>query len=357
MMDKGNKVLMIIGLVLLAVLIVFSSFYAYWDCAPADKTCARCHEIRCEVHELENSSHRELSCKECHGTAFSQGFRSIKEKSGMVVKHFRKVNTENIRMSEAQLLDVMNNCQRCHTVEFARWEAGKHSATYSEIFLDSLHNSTEQLNYDCLRCHGMYFEGSIGDLVEPLSTEGPWHLKDARRADISTIPCLSCHMIHTDGYPIGSVPENIKDSLGREYNASRAGLGIFDRMEGRHFNAESMPVMKLYQGDSLITVSEDTGMRNCVQCHAPNSWHQAGTGYDKTPRGVHAGLSCLACHDPHSNSAKNSCINCHPAVSNCNQDVTKMNTTYFDPDSPNDIHTVSCADCHNDGRSGHYIKK
>lgn len=346
--QKLNKILLTPGIVLLAVLVVFGSFYAYWDSAPAEKTCARCHEVRYDVHVHQNSSHRDLACKECHGTALSQGFRSMKEKSGMVVKHMRKVSADDIRMSEAQILEVMENCQRCHSFESAGWKAGKHSATYNDIFLDSLHNSTEQLNYDCLRCHGMYYEGTITDLVEPISTTGPWNLKDAGRGDIPAIPCLACHQIHTDGYPIGSVPENFRDSLGREYNAARSGLGIYDRAEKAHFNIESLPQLILHHGDSLVTVSEDAAMRNCVQCHAPNSRHEAGTSDDKTPRGVHAGLSCLACHEPHSNDAGNSCIKCHPAVSNCNMDVTKLNTTYLDPDSPNDIHTVSCSDCHDD---------
>ena len=343
---RFNKTLLILGLIILVGIVAFSSFYIYWDTAPADKTCATCHEVRCEVHELESSSHRDLACKECHGTALSDGFRSMKEKSSMVFKHLRHVSTEDIRMSEAQILDVMDNCQRCHTYEYAKWEAGKHSATFSEIFLDTLHNSTEQLNYDCLRCHGMFYEGTIEDLVEPISTEGPWNLKDAARADLHTIPCMTCHQIHTDGYQVGNIPENFRDSLGYEYNASRAGLGIYDRAEMTHFNVQMLPLLTLHQGDARITVSEDSAMKNCVQCHAPNSWHEAGTGDDKTPRGVHEGLSCLACHDPHSNNARNSCINCHPATSNCDMDVTKMNTTYLDPDSPNDIHFVSCTDCH-----------
>jgi len=342
MTSQKNKLLIATSLAVFALLIVFSLFYAYWDSAPADKTCAKCHEIRVEVQAHANSSHRELACKECHGTAFSQGLSSMKEKAGMVFSHMRHVNPEDVRMNEKQIMGVMSNCQRCHSVEFAKWKAGKHSVTYNDIFLDSLHNSTEQLNYDCLRCHGMFYEGAVTDLVEPLSTEGPWKLKNASQGDVPAIPCLTCHQVHTDGYPIGI--------SGDGYNAARAGLGIYDRAEKTHFNIKMLPMLKLYQGDSLITVSEDFAMRNCVQCHAPNAWHEAGTGDDKTPRGVHEGLSCLACHDPHGNDAKNSCITCHPAVSNCKINVTTMNTTYLDPDSPNDIHTVSCSDCHDDGR-------
>ena len=57
-------------------------------------------------------------------------------------------------------------------------------------------------------------------------------------------------------------------------------------------------------------------------------------------------LICTACHDPHSNDARNSCASCHPAISNCKLDVATMNTSYADPKSKNNIHFVSCADCH-----------
>lgn len=347
MSHQNSKILLtVIGIVCFALLVIFSSFYSYWTYAPADKTCVKCHEIRCAAHELENSSHRDLSCKECHGTALSHGFRSLREKTGMIVHHFRKFNTEDIRLSETQILELMDNCQRCHSVEYAGWASGKHAATYSEVFLDSLHNSTEQLNYDCLRCHGMFYDGTISDLVEPLSTTGPWELKNARQGNLPTMPCSACHMIHTEGYPVGNIPDSIRDSS--EYNAGRAGLGFFDRAEKTHYTMGSLPKLKLSPKDSLTVISDDLAMRNCVQCHAPNSRHEAGTGDDRTPRGVHAGLSCLACHDPHTNDARNSCTRCHPAVSNCNLDVRKMDTTYLNPDSPNNIHFVSCSDCHDD---------
>jgi len=35
-----------------------------------------------------------------------------------------------------------------------------------------------------------------------------------------------------------------------------------------------------------------------------------------------------------------------PAVSSCGQDVMTMNTTYKNSESPNNIHFMSCTDCH-----------
>ncbi len=347
-LKKQKKVFITLSIIIVAGIIVLSSFFAYWNSAPADQTCASCHEITGSVHSFGNSAHRGLTCKECHGTALSNGIHSLKEKSMMVVNHLRDVNTENIRMNEPQILEVMNNCKRCHTSEYAKWESGGHSASYEKIFLDSVQNSKEQLNYDCLRCHGMYYGRTITDLVEPISLKGPWHFIEKDRENTPAIPCMTCHKIHADGLPISEIlTENYYwDSL-KTLPANTPGLSFYDRAEKTNYTVNLLPKLKLYDDSTMIVVSDDPVMRNCVQCHAPNSWHEAGTSDDRTPRGVHEGLSCNACHEPHSNAAQNSCIKCHPAISNCNLDVTQMNTTFKFENSPNNIHFVSCTDCHN----------
>jgi hypothetical protein len=73
---------------------------------------------------------------------------------------------------------------------------------------------------------------------------------------------------------------------------------------------------------------------------------QAGSGDDRTPLGVHAGLSCFACHQKHGENARQSCATCHPRLSNCGLDVEKMDTTFFNLKSPHNIHNVRCLDCH-----------
>lgn len=349
--NRKTNFITITVLTLVGILLLFSSFYTYWNSAPADQTCASCHEIAGSVHSFGNSAHRELTCKECHGTALSNGLHSLKEKSKMVINHLRDVNTENVRMNELQILEVMSNCKRCHASEFIKWESGGHSATYKYIFLDSTQNSKELLNYDCLRCHGMYYKGTIADLVEPISLEGPWNHIEKNREDIPTIPCMACHMIHTEGQPISDVltKNYYWDSL-KIIPTNSPGLSFYDRAEKTNYIVDLLPKLKLYDDTTSVIVSDDPIMRNCVQCHAPNAWHEAGTSDDRTPRGVHEGLSCNACHEPHSNYAQNSCIKCHPAISNCKLDVTQMNTTYRNENSPNNIHFVSCADCHADNR-------
>jgi hypothetical protein len=343
---KMPRILLISSISFVVVLLFFSSFYTYWNLASPEKTCSSCHEIGLSVNSISESSHREMHCRECHGTATSNGFHSLREKGNMLVSHLRGKKPGGISLPEEQLLEVMDNCKRCHTSEFADWKSGGHSVNYSAIFLDTLHNKTEQLNFDCLRCHGMFFEGSTGDLVQPLDTKGPWALKENEKIDQPAIPCMACHEIHSEGEPAVS-PDYSNPSKAFYSRKSEASVvSFYDRHEKVNVGIDLLPELKLTNSEKIVRVSDDPIMRNCVQCHAPNSFHEAGTGDDRTPRGVHEGISCNACHETHSNNAKNSCLNCHPAVSNCNLDVTKMNTTYSDPKSRNNIHWVSCEDCH-----------
>jgi hypothetical protein len=344
-----KRVLLIVPVFILICLILFGGFYGYWNSASPNKTCSSCHEIGKSVDSQSRSSHRNLHCKECHGTALSNGFHSLKEKGIMLVNHVKEKNSGNIRPSEEQLLEVMTNCQRCHTSEFADWTSGGHSIDYQHIFLNTKHNSTEQINFDCLRCHGMFFEGTVIDVVEPLNTKGPWKLKEEKRAMMPAIPCMACHQIHQDG-----LPHTRPDYAGPKsifYQKQDTGFvaGFYDRHEKIYLPVSQLPQLNLWEGERKVKVSDDPVMRNCVQCHAPNALHQAGTSDDRTPRGVHEGLSCMACHELHSNDARKSCKSCHPAISNCKLDVTKMNTSYADAKSPNNIHFVACADCHKDG--------
>jgi hypothetical protein len=76
---------------------------------------------------------------------------------------------------------------------------------------------------------------------------------------------------------------------------------------------------------------------------------QVFSGDDRTPVGVHEGLSCLACHQKHGQTTRASCAACHPRLSNCGLDVETMDTTFKSPQSPHDIHRVACLDCHPQG--------
>ena len=343
-----KRILLVAAAFSILGLVLFGSFYGYWNSASPNKTCSSCHEIGKSVVSQAKSSHRNLPCKECHGTALSNGIHSLKEKGTMLINHLENKRAENIRLSEEQLLEVMNNCEKCHTAEFADWTSGGHSIDYQHVFLNVKHNSTEQINFDCLRCHGMFFKGTVLDVVEPLNIKGPWKLKDDKRATMPTIPCMACHQIHQDG-----TPHNRPDYAGPKsifYQKQDTGfvVGFYNRHEKEYVSITQLPSLSLKKGEQIVRVSDDPVMRNCIQCHAPNAMHQAGTSDDRTPRGVHEALSCMSCHELHSNNAKKSCKKCHPAISNCKLDVMKMNTSYADVNSKNNIHFVACSDCHED---------
>ncbi|MFO7923517.1 MAG: multiheme c-type cytochrome [Bacteroidales bacterium] len=345
-MTKFKKRLAIILAAHFGLLLVLLGYYSYWNAAPPDRTCTSCHEIEQSYNMWASSAHRDINCIECHGTALSNGIHSLQEKMRMIFRHYSRDFYDNISLNEEQVLAMNQTCRECHQAEYSAWLSGGHSVNYTHIFLDKEQNSSEQLNHDCLRCHGMFYEGDIYSLVEPVSTEGPWHLKDQHKAGQPVIPCLTCHSIHEDGIPKAGMEYAGSDEMHFRRMPGYSKAGLYDRNERMFLNASVMPKPVMYESERHLKVSDDPLMRLCIQCHAPDVWHQAGSMDDRTPTGVHEGISCLACHDSHSNSAVNACINCHPGTSNCGLDNMTMNTTYAFKDSPNNIHFVSCADCH-----------
>jgi hypothetical protein len=263
-----------------------------------------------------------------------------------VLAHLGGRPDDEIRLTEQQVLEAMERCRECHAREYADWLSGGHSPTYADIFLNEEHNEDEQLSESCFRCHGMFFDGIISDLVTPVDIRGPWHLVDEEIATVPTIPCMACHHIHVEGSPAVRPDYSDPATIAARRESRAANVSFYDRYERMHFEASELPALRLSYNGASVQVATDARQRVCVQCHAPNAFRQAGSSDDRTPRGVHEGLSCGACHAPHSNDARGSCANCHPQLSNCGLDVDTMKTTYADPTSPNNIHFVACADCH-----------
>lgn len=343
------KKILITGSSLLLLVVVLLASYSRWNAASPKKTCASCHEISHSVDLWSGSTHRNIACKECHGTVLSEGLHSVHEKGVMVFNHLGKKRPDNIRMSEVQLLDVMQRCKGCHQTEYTKWNSGGHAMNYSEVFLNSGHNKTETIYEDCLRCHGMFYKGTISDIVEPLDTTGPWRLKNVNLTDRPAIPCFACHQVHQEGLP--GTRQNLETPAALHYSRLKETLASFyHRRDSSYFPVPFLNSQEINYKSVPVKISSDLNQTLCVQCHSPNAFNMAGTDDDRTPRGVHEGISCLACHDSHSNSAIASCKNCHPAISNCKLDVEKMNTTYKDRLSKNNIHFVGCTDCHIKGR-------
>jgi len=312
------------------------------------KYCASCHEIQQPYEDWHRSSHRNVGCIECHGSAFSMDLRMHLQLMRELVLHLKGDVPEPVRLKTNEVLEMSARCQKCHRHEYADWAAGPHSTTYARIFLDKDHNRQRHLMDDCMRCHGMHFEGGIRDLVSPIDNQGPWKLLNTSLAAEPAIPCLACHQIHHEGLPLIR-PSAKLDDAGPQQEIARPSLGLFDRREFAHVRLERLPLPDINDNGRPIKISPDQRQALCYQCHAPLASGQAGSGDDRTPRGVHEGLSCLACHDKHGETTRASCRTCHPQLSNCGLDVEKMDTTFKSAKSPHDVHSVKCIDCHTKG--------
>jgi hypothetical protein len=310
--------------------------------------CTRCHEIQKPFDQWHASTHRNVACTACHGSALSLDVKFHLANFRRVVQHFRGADGDRIHIKHTDLTPIVERCQKCHQQEFADWQAGPHGATYSQIFLDKKHNTKRLLMDDCLRCHGMHFEGGIRDLVTPVSTKGPWTLKSPEMANRPAIPCLACHQMHREGKPLVRGTPRVVPA-GPTQELARPSVALYDRREQAHVSTRILPLPAMRDGDRAVKASPDQRQALCYQCHAPVATMQAGSGDDRTPLGVHEGLSCLACHQRHGQQTRASCANCHPRLSNCGLDVEKMDTTFKDLKSGHNVHFVKCADCHEKG--------
>jgi hypothetical protein len=304
---------------------------AWFQFGNPTQTCASCHEMAGVHSAWSVSSHRTLRCGNCHGGSLTLDVHALRAHVRRVVQHFRRSPDQPIRLTERDVLALHDACCACHPQSFADWRGGRHSATYARFFLDAKHNRAEQLAADCLRCHGLFFDGNIEDLVTPILTTGPWTLKEPAAASEPAIPCLACHQVHGPA-------------------AGFQSAALYVRHEQTSFTASLLPITPIAQGGRPVKLSTDPRQRLCTQCHAPNALRQLGSADDRTPSGVHEGLSCLDCHSSHSNSAKASCAACHPSNSHCGLEVEKMDTSFLSNTSKHDIHFVACGDCHNGQR-------
>jgi hypothetical protein len=176
--------------------------------------------------------------------------------------------------------------------------------------LNEDHDKEELLVDECIGCHAPFQAGAfhVGDFVQPLDQNGPWKLVDANTPEWQAIKCEVCHD------PASTVPQK---------------LAFFDAA-----------------AQSYVAVKDSTEL--CEKCHQP------GTDDSRNLKGSnHEGLQCATCHfqkgTEMSLNPKQACQQCHPTVNPNHPDVTMLDTTYLNPDSPNDIHFASCITCHPNG--------
>ena len=312
--------------------------------------CEGCHEMAAYVNTVHSSAHRKTNCMQCHTASMATKLRHLRV-------HFTGQAPEAIRLRDVDVFEMTAKCESCHQHEYAAWQAGPHSASYAQIFSDPVHNGKRRLSDDCLRCHGMHFNGAVRDLIQPLNTIGPWQLKSAAISGAPSMPCMACHQMHREG----AVQSRPVTRISVAIPPVRDTLAFYDRREQMHFAATFLSIPQLWDGARTVKISPDQRQALCYQCHAPrqpdngtpaaaNHWGlQIGSGDDRTPMGVHEGVSCFSCHNGHNESATASCKTCHPKMSNCGLDVEKMDSTFANAKSAHNVHWVKCTDCHQHG--------
>ncbi len=184
--------------------------------------CARCHEIRPMVDAWAASSHRDVKCKDCHGSSFSAELRMHAKNLQRVWLHSRGETPEQIHIRHRDVAPLVERCGACHRQERADWESGPHGAPYAALFINPEHNANQQLMDDCLRCHAMHFEGGIRDLVTPLDRKGPWTFVNEEDAGLPAVPCLACHSVHRKGEPLA--PRSAARARGRPRAGDRPAV-------------------------------------------------------------------------------------------------------------------------------------
>ena len=307
--------------------------------------CASCHEIWQPYTDWHASTHRNVPCSSCHGNVFTLDAGFHLRNMSRVITHLRGKVPEKPRLKSADVLAMVPRCQSCHQQEFAAWRSSRHSATYSDIFLNTAQNQKQKLMDDCLRCHAMHFPGGIRDLVAPIDKHGPWRLKQADLANQPAVPCLACHQMHREGIPLQKSAPDVP-TIGPREEITRPSLGFFDRREFDHVAVAELALPAMLDDSRTVKMSHDQRQALCYECHAPLATREVFSGDDRTPVGVHEGLSCFSCHQQHGQQTRASCDSCHAQHQDCKLDVEKMDTTFKDKTSNHNIHTVRCLDCH-----------
>jgi hypothetical protein len=318
--------------------------------------CTRCHEMNSRYDLWRSSSHREIGCDKCHGGAFTPDLGFHFNNASRVYRHWKGELPEQIRIRNIDVMVLVERCKACHRQEFAQWQSSPHSATYTRIFADTTHNTNRLLMDDCLRCHGMHYEGGIRELVVPIDRTGPWRIVPDRLADRPVMPCLTCHAMHREG-PQLKKPATDGRVAGPKQEIHRPSLAFYDRRSQRHIPVGGLPLPVMLEGERTVKMSADRRQALCYQCHAAEAGRQVGSGDDRTATGVHEGISCLSCHLKHGQKTRASCAECHPKMSNCGLDVEVMDTTFRSPESKHNIHWVKCLDCHPKGAPKKEVSK
>lgn len=250
---------------------------ARFEFAPPEKTCILCHELKDTHKRWGESAHKDVNCKSCHGRTLECLGDNLKR----VCKHFTAKDHSRIGfqmcLSEAQIDRITERCIVCHRAEGAQWMRSGHSSPAEKFLTNTVHNAAWKPSDICLKCHGMFLEGDIENVIgrKGLSTE--WKMKKAEQGKRASVPCLACHNIH-----------------------GGKNLSFYLRGDKTSIPAETLHIRELKTADGKpVLRGSDAASRLCTQCHAANAEGIAGSGDDPSLKCKPNGKGCLDCHKVH----------------------------------------------------------
>ncbi len=246
-------------------------------------------------------------------------------------------------------------CKACHPKEYTDWSESGHAMTLSAQLLNKDHDSSEQLDQTCVKCHSPELGTvKIGNIVGPLDMKGPWKLvgQYASLGNTPSIPCLACHQPHTVK-PAGLLPGEDFGDESTFYRGVPApqvtNLKIYDAFAQKYIDPPTIaPVMN---GGQAVPIDQSLSNRLCSTCHGtdmaesnlfqPNvpatGDNSLGSGDNRTPTGAHQGIACVTCHmvgGSHTFNPMNSCSQCHgkdTSLPSLDYVTNQVKTSFNDP--------------------------
>ena len=331
----------LLGLVVVAVASVAGPDFYYRS--SSGRGCSRCHEIGDQYRAWTGSAHRGVKCDTCHDSSVMTNVRRV-------VAHVRDQVPEQPRLKGNDVFAMVERCRSCHQEEFAAWQAGPHRITYSEVFLDKKHNTGTRLRrrLPALPRHALPGEHRATGWARSIG-RGRGKLVDESVAQRPAIPCLTCHSIHREGSPLhrakegrpcpGSAPGD-GASVARPVRSPRAA-GPY-----RWLRCRCLSPLRARASYGSVQIPDRRSAINATHRSRPAKSARATT----TPQWVSTrGSVAWSAISVTSRPRRHPVSTCHPKLSNCGLDVEKMDTTFLNPDSRHNIHTVKCADCHPKG--------
>jgi hypothetical protein len=250
---------------------------ARFEFAPPEKTCVLCHELKGTHKRWSESAHKDVNCKSCHGRTLE----SLGDNLKRVYKHMTAKDHSRIGfqmcLSEEQVDGMTERCIVCHRAEGAQWKRSGHSSSVEKFLTNTVHNLSWKPADVCLKCHGMFLEGDIEDVIGRTGLSAEWKMKKTSQAKRASVPCLACHNIH-------------------------GGKNLSFYLQG---DKNSIPAEKLYIRDlkdengNRILRAKDKASRLCTQYNAANAEGVAGSGDDPSLKCKPDGKGCLDCHKGH----------------------------------------------------------